>query len=208
MTHSLHRTGSSQSLANDFVLLITPALGINQKGAAAKMQQALDVILAAGPVNIGFYGMGSISSGLDPKRVREHLTDTSRLRCCFDDMERLRSALIDLQQLDLGLSVTVSGDIASILETAEEIGLTPHTANLSLGVFGRTERLPEQEILDASTMCGHGMISFALIRERVDALRSKSIDLEEAVHDLSRPCSCGIVNLTRIRAILLEMIQD
>lgn len=202
MTHTLHRTGSRESLQHDFVLLITPAIGRNENDAAERLRLALDVLVEAGPANLGFYAKGNLRSGIDLQQIRQELTDTSRLRCCFDDKSRLQQALKELKRLDLGLSVTVSGLIDEVLKVAGELELSPHTANLSLGVFGRVDRLPDGPVLDISTMCGHGMVGFDHVLHTAELLRSGSIDQEQAVDRLLRPCTCGIMNPGRTRSTL------
>ena len=41
MTHSLHRRGAPETLENDYVLLVTPAVGINHVGSKEKLQKIL-----------------------------------------------------------------------------------------------------------------------------------------------------------------------
>ena len=42
------------------------------------------------------------------------------------------------------------------------------------GLFGARERLPERETLEISTLCGHGMISFHLIRKIVEYVKREN----------------------------------
>lgn len=77
----------------------------------------------------------------------------------YDSEEKVKKVLKELKEVDLGLSVVVSGFYEEIFKLLSEVGLSPHTVNLSLGVWGRTERLPPQEVLEITTMCCHGMIS-------------------------------------------------
>ena len=48
---------------------------------------------------------------------------------------------------------------------AAEVGLNPHTINLSLGIHGGTEALPPAEIRQFTTMCGHAMIAPHLVED-------------------------------------------
>ena len=81
-----------------------------------------------------------------------------------------------------------------------------HTAQCSLGVWGKVERLPQAEILDISTMCGHGMISFNLVRRMATDVRNHSISLEEAAGIMAKPCVCGIFNPKRAEDLLMTYI--
>ena len=53
MTHSLHRMGSEESLTNDYVILITPAIRINDKGSGVKLKRSLRILREEGVTNIG-----------------------------------------------------------------------------------------------------------------------------------------------------------
>ncbi|MGI6605388.1 MAG: hypothetical protein ACOX2S_10285 [bacterium] len=64
-----------------------------------------------------------------------------------------------LKKKDLGFSVVISGCWEEVLPACQDAGVTPHTINYSLGVWGRKDRLPNDDILAVTTMCGHHMIS-------------------------------------------------
>ena len=51
MTHTLHRSGTVESLKNDYVILVMPAQGFNNEGAAPKMRGVLEIILNHNPVS-------------------------------------------------------------------------------------------------------------------------------------------------------------
>jgi hypothetical protein len=206
MTHSLHRQGDGNSLHNDYVLLCTPANGINSDGAAEKLRRALDILLEIGPANIGFYGHGSLMNDISLEEARRSLHDTSRLRCCFDSKEKLKSALQRIKAEDFGLSITISGLVSEVQDLCEELSLKPHTINIPCGIWGKTDRLPQPEVLELSTMCGHGMIGHNLVKQTIDDLRDGTVSVREAVRRLGEPCSCGIFNPTRAREILKKYI--
>ena len=205
MTHTLHRIESRTIPGTDYIFLCTPAKGINTEGAAPKLRRILKIIYDAGPANIGFYGCdGDRPSYEDAKR---QINNYSRLRCLFDDRRKVVDVLRRLKAEEAGLSIAVSGSLPQVVLAAREAGLTPHTVNLSLGVFGRTEWLPPDEILETSTMCGHGMISFRLVEETFKNVRRDKLTVEEAVRKLDRPCTCGLVSPARTRAILEREIR-
>jgi hypothetical protein len=208
MTHSLHRRGSVESLRGDYVFLCTPATGINDKDSARKLVRILDILMEVGPANIGFYGHGSLINGINIEEVKKTLHDNSRLRCCFDDKEKLKEALRRIKAEDLGLSITISGLISELEGISRELSLKPHTINISCGCFGRVERLPHARMLEISTMCGHGMISFQLVENILTRLRHGAIGFDVAVRELGGPCTCGIFNPSRANDILHDIVQN
>lgn len=207
MTHTLHRRGDRESLENDYVFLCTPAKGVNTEGAAEKLVRILDIVMEVGPTNIGFYGHGSMLSDVSVDEAKKAFHDTSRIRCCFDDKEKLKEVLKRVKQEDLGLSITVSGLIDEIEEISKELELKPHTINISCGVFGKVDRLPEKEVMEIATMCGHGLVSAALAKEVMDRLREGEIDFGEAIRRLGGPCTCGIFNPSRAHDILTAVVD-
>ncbi len=207
MTHSLHRLGGEQSLKRDYVLLCTPAAGIRTKGAREKLQRILDLVMEVGPANIGFYGFGNMLTGLRMEEVRESLKDHSRLRCCLDDRDKVKEVLRRLVSEDLGISVTVSGPVSELERIGRELGLTPHTIHMSCGTFGKADLLPDREILEISTLCGHGMIAHGLVADVIEKLRDGGMKMQEAVRTLGGPCTCGIFNPSRAQEILQRIVE-
>jgi hypothetical protein len=207
MTHSLHRCGNENSLRRDYVLLCTPAKGVNHQGAAEKLIRILDMIMEVGPSNIGFYGHGSLLSNISIDKVKSTFHDNSRVRCCFDDKEKLKEVLKRIKNADLGLSITVSGLMTQIKEISNELELKPHTVNISCGVFGRVDQLPSKEVMEISTLCGHGMISFGLVKRVMKRLLEGKLSLNQAIQELGEPCTCGIFNPTRAQEILIDAVQ-
>jgi hypothetical protein len=208
MTHSLHRRGSAESLLGDYVILCTPSKGVNNTDSAQKLIRILDILMEVGPANIGFYGHGSLINGIDIEEVKKKFHNNSRVRCCFDDKEKLKEALRRIKKEDLGLSITVSGLISEIKDISEELSIKPHTINISCGCFGKVDRLPSSKILEITTMCGHGMVSFSLAESVFERLREGKIGFDEAVRTLCEPCTCGIINPSRANKILHDVIPD
>ncbi len=204
MTHSLHRRGHPENLKGDFVFLCTPAKGVNTSGAGKKLKNILRILMESDVANIGFYGIGSLADEWDEEVIAASIDEYSRLRCCFDRKEALRTVLQEIKAGDFGLSVVVSGLIPEVLDMARELGLVPHTINLSCGVFGNTSLLPGQPVLELTTMCGHGLISHRLAAAVIRKIRAGSLDVGAGVEILRKPCTCGIFNPTRAGAILSE----
>jgi hypothetical protein len=208
MTHSLHRRGSSDSLKNDYVFLSTPAIGFNEAGAAPRFERILEVVYEAEPTNIGSYDTGTVLAGATYEDIREELKDTARIRCVFSDLESVRTVLKKLKEEELGISIVISGLIEELLKVAREVGLCPHTANLSLGIHGRTDRLPSETALQFMTMCGHGMVSAELVEELIEDVKTGRYSPQQAAERMGRPCVCGIFNQHRAEQLLTELAND
>ena len=88
MTHSLHRRGTRESLANDFVVLGCPATGVNKKGSAPKTQKFLSICYKHGPINLGDMKTGNIyNTTMDD--ILSRVTDGTIVECTFDNREKI-----------------------------------------------------------------------------------------------------------------------
>jgi DNA polymerase elongation subunit (family B) len=207
MTHSLHRTGTPESLREDYVVLVTPAVGINNQGSQDKLREILDFIFELGPTNIGSYETGTIFSGATIEEIKAKLSETPRVRVCFSSKEKVKRLIQFIKERDYGLSVTVSGLIDEIQDMANELGIKPHSVNLSLGVHGKVEDLPSPEVLEFVTMCGHGMISASLVEKLIEGVKEGRYTPEKAAEEMARPCVCGIFNTERAAKLLAKYVQ-
>lgn len=197
MTHTLHRTGTAESLKGDYVVLAMSSRGLNEKGAATKLAEVLRILSKFDPINMGDMRTASIFNK-ERKSLVEGVTDTSIVHAVFGDISTVENALKALKEANLGMSVVVSGLFDEIASVCRKIGLKPHTVNISLGIWGRTDLLPkESEIMDIVTMCGHAMISRGLVRKLAKDVKSQKITAEEAAKTLARACTCGIFNWKR-----------
>lgn len=209
MSHSLHRRGTPESLSKDYILLVTAAKGYNTEGAKEKMRQVLDLMWEIGPINTGSNETGTILSGVSIEEIKAGFTKVPRVRCCFDSREKIRETIRRLIEMDLGLSVTVSGPRESIEEICAEFGIKPHSVNFSLDIWGKKEDLPEEEILEFITMCGHGMISRGLVIDTIEKVKKGRLTPEQAAVRIGSPCVCGFFNPTRaIEALKKYVPQD
>jgi len=204
MTHSLHRLGSVEELRNDYVLLVTPAIGFNHEGKKAALQKVVDIVFDVGPNNIAsIEATGTIFTGTTKDDIKNNIHDKGRVRCCFDSGEKMEQVLRRLAEADLGLSITVSGLIDEVLPMARRAGFEPHTINLSLGVHGNTGCLPGDRVREITTMCGHGLVATKLAEAMIKEVKAGRKSLEEAAVKLAQPCFCGIFNVERAKQILL-----
>ncbi len=87
------------------------------------------------------------------------------------------------------------------------MGLSPHTVQYSLGTFGRTDRLPPEDTLEVTTMCGHHLVSPNLVKKMLLDLSRNRISLEEAAQTLAKQCQCGVFNPTKAMRLLEEMLE-
>jgi len=137
MTHSLHRRGSEDTFQDDYVFISRPAMGINHVGCKSRVQRTLQIIFEEGPTNLGsLTTQENMTMGLDPQKLIDGIEDNSPVMCCFHEREKVVNVLKRVKEEELGLSVVVTGLIDNIQEICEEVGLKPHSANISLGIHG------------------------------------------------------------------------
>jgi len=230
MTNTLHRQGSDASLLGDYVIFPTTARGINHVGSGPKKKQFALICLAHGPVNFGIHdyvpGTASIveqflrnrkepeyydADGHPTDRLVkrwyaevEAITDGSGPNAVFDSLERLSAVVADLKEVDLGMSINISGLHAEVDAALRAAGIVRHTIEHSLGFHGRTERLPAPEILELSSMCGHGMVSFNLVKRMIDLVKKGRLTPMRAAEYLAKPCTCDVFNPVRAAKLLEE----
>ena len=197
MSHSLHRRGSMESLRHDYLLLVTAASGINSANSKEKLRRVLDLVWEIGPINTGSNEVGTILSGVSVEEIKAGFTEVPRVRCVFDSEEKMREIIGRLIEMDLGISVTVSGPRAEVEKMCRDFVIKPHSANFSLDIWGRREKLPPEEILEFITMCGHGMISKALVVDTIERVKAGKMTPEEGAVRMGSPCVCGFFNPTR-----------
>ncbi len=207
MTHSLHRRGTYEELKDEYLLLVTIANGVNNSpDAKDKLRRVLDEMWDVGPVNTGSNETGTILSGVSIDEIKQGFTKVPRIRCCFDSKEKIREMLRRLIDMDLGVSVTISGSRKDVEELCQEFGIKPHSVNLSLQVWGRTEKLPEEDVLKFITMCGHGLISRTLVEDTINRVKAGKMTPEQGAVRIGTPCVCGFFNPTRAIALLQKYV--
>ena len=206
MTHTLHRLGSVADLHEDCVLLIFTARGFNREGSEEKMRQIWDVI--------SHYQNDLCNFGNhNPDRNADRLYDMEKLKksnsriahAVFKDRDRLKACLQEIKDRDFGISVVVSGLYDETRIICDEVGLSPHTVNQSLGIHGKAGRLPEETVLEIHTMCGHAMVSAHLIDHMIMEIREGATTCEKAAGELSRMCDCGVFNTYRAEKLLRKL---
>ena len=209
MSHSLHRYGTEENLKNDYTFYARTSRWVNREGCGPKLRRILEIILSEKPVNFGSSHAGkSYIGGLDPEAYAATLDKAYGVACCFSNKEAIRNILIKLKEADTGISIVTGGLIDDIVEIAKEIGLKPHTAFLSLGIHGEKALLPEEEVLEITTMCGHGLVSSLLTKAVMKKVKSGEMTPDKGATLLAKQCPCGIFNTDRSEALLKKCKAD
>lgn len=205
MTHSLHRQGTPDNLKNDFVVFAIAAQGYNAEGAEPKFRRFAEIVLRHNPVSFGDMRTGNFFS-TPLEKILSSLRGNSIVHAVFNDEETVTAVLKELREADLGISVVVSGLFGPVHEACRRVGLEIHTIEHSLGVWGKTEKLPDPAILQLTTMCGHGMIAFSLVEHLLAEIEAGRRSVEEAARELAAQCQCGIFNPVRAKGILQQLL--
>ncbi len=205
MTHTNHRQGTLESLSKDYVVFMYAAKGINAKGSGPKLQELLKFEIQHHKANIGKQRLDHMYT-LSSDKILEGLTGETKVYAVFDNKENAAALVKKAKQADLGISVIVSGLFDEVEKMCQVAGIRRHTAQCSLGVWGRVEKLPEPGILDITTMCGHAMVSFNLVQRMASEVKKDKISLGEAAVTLAKPCVCGVFNPKRAEELLKQYI--
>jgi hypothetical protein len=221
MTHTLHRFGRGDDFDDDYIVTAMPARGFNDRDCVPKQKAFLRAALKHGPVNIGNSIKGAAHRAAknvhptvhwrrddapDPEAVIAEVDRPATVSAVFDNFGATRAFLQELKEMDLGLSVNVSGDFRRAAACARECGLTRHSVEYSLGFQGATDRLADDRTLRLAAMCGHGMVSATFAKQMLDWVRGGRRTPERACAHMARLCACGSFNPSRAERILREVL--
>jgi hypothetical protein len=217
MTNTLHRFGSADSFKDDFIVFASPANGKNEIGSIPKLKRFLEMALPYKPVNMGDPVHGGAlrpEKGLhtsanwkrdktpDFRAVIDGIDEPASVVAIFDNIKAAEEFLAEVVEADMGLSVNISASIEGAEACCKFAGIPRHSVGYSLGFEGKTEKLPNTQMLTLTTMCGHGMISASLAKKMIDWVKEGRRTPEEAVTYMARFCSCGVFNPLRAKHIL------
>lgn len=212
MTHTLHRRG--EDIEGDYVVLVMTERGMNTEGAKEKLQSICDILAEEDPVNMGNMvdsGGGCFARGCSVDELRSGLEDFAILHGVYTDKKPVERIIDKLEEEDFGISVVISGlfeEVFSLLNSSEsEDPPFPHTINVSLGEHGDLSRLPKEEVLEISIMCGHGLVSHELVNDKVKKINEGKITSDKAAADLAEHCVCGVFNEERAKKLLEKMTE-
>lgn len=207
MTNTLHRQGKAENLKKDYVVFMTTAAGINREGSASAIQEFMRICQKYNPINMGNVKLGNIYQ--DDVEVQEFIANLGNgagSTAVFTDLDTVQRVVEELIQADLGISINISGLLDEVQDCCRKAGITRHSAEHSLGFWGARERLPERETLEINTLCGHGMVSFNLIRKMIEYVKLRRLTPQKAARIMAKCCECGAFNPARAEK-LLEKIK-
>jgi hypothetical protein len=217
MTNTLHRSGDAESFHDDFVVFAIASKGENDQDALPKLRRFLEIAVEYHPVNLGdarhggaFRPSGSLNPMAHWKRdirpdfeaVIRGLDTVTTCAAVFDNRVAAEDFLKRIREEDLGLSVNISTSIDGAEQCCHHAGLPRHSVGYSLGFEGKTEKLPDSQVLSLATMCGHGMVGHSLAKKMIDFVKEDRRTPDEAAACMARFCSCGVFNPSRARRIL------
>jgi hypothetical protein len=219
MTNTLHRYGNAESFYDDYVVFAIPSRGKNDQGSIPKLKQFLEMALPFKPVNMG----DAIHGGAlrpcrdmqptshwkrdmtpDFRAVIDGVDAPTTVAAVFDNRPAAEDFVKQVKEAELGLCVNISTSIEGAEQCCHMADQPRHSVGYSLGFQGKTEKLPNSQVLMLTTMCGHGMIGTNLAHKMVDWLKEGRRTPEQAVTYLARFCSCGVYNPSRAKRILEE----
>jgi hypothetical protein len=208
MTNTLHRQGALESLRRDYIIFVHTAKGINREGSAPKIREFMRICLKYHPVNMGDVKQGSMhQDDITMERIIADLEEGTVAAAVFTDLDTLEKVIRELIQADLGICINITGLLDEVKECCRKTGITRHSAEHSLGVWGAKDRLPEREVLEFNTMCGHGMVSFSLVRKMIEQVRMRRLTPKRAALMMAKCCECGAFNPARAE-VLLERMRE
>ena len=217
MTNTLHRFGDAESFKDDYVIFAICSRGRNDQDAVPKLRRFLEIALKFKPVNLGDSRHGGAlrpSKSMHPtshwnrdatpdfQAVIDGLDTPTTAAAVFNDKIAAQDFMKAVKEADLGLSINISTSIDGADECCHAAGIPRHSVGYSLGFEGKTEKLPNTQVLSLSTMCGHGMVSHSLAKKMIDWVKEGRRTPEEASTYLTRFCSCGVYNPARAIRIL------
>ncbi|MBT3285562.1 hypothetical protein HN807_01515 [Candidatus Bathyarchaeota archaeon] len=208
MTNTLHRKGSVEELKGDYVIFTSIAKDY-KPGSAPKIHEFLRICNKYGPVNIGSSKLGSVlQDDVDFNDLVIKLKDGSTSAAVFTDVDTLQKVVSDLVEADLGISINISGLLEGAHECCGKSGIQRHSLEQSLGFWGAKDRLPEREVIEITTLCGHGMVSFNLIRKMMEYVRMRRLTPKKAATIMGKCCECAVFNTDRAERILEKVLEQ
>jgi hypothetical protein len=217
MTNTLHRFGDAASFYDDYIVFAIPSRGNNDQDSIPRLKRFLEMALLFKPVNLGDASHGGAlrpcrhlnpmahwkrNTTLDFRSVIDGVDTPTTMAAVFDNRVAAEDFFKAVKEADLGLSVNISTSIDGADQCCHAAGVPRHSVGYSLGFEGKTEHLPDSQVLMLTTMCGHGMVSASLAKKMIDWVKEGRRTPEQAVTYLTRFCSCGVYNPARAKRIL------
>jgi hypothetical protein len=217
MTNTLHRWSEHYAaerrpdvppVADDYIVFAMASRKLNDDDLVEKYRTFARLAFRHNPVNVGDATKGGIYRPQphltplahwhrDPDRVINDVQGPTTMAAVFSTFEEMEAFVQELRDADLGVSINISAPMQAARRCCQEVGITPHSVEYSLGFQGRVERLPDRVVLEIGTMCGHGMISHNLVRKLLDWIKEGRRTPQQATKYLARFCICGVFNTAR-----------
>ena len=214
MTTVLHRSSDEKHLHHDYTVKNKAMKGRDDKTpetkarALATSRKIATILHDHHPVNMGQGRAGSLAQHRTFEQLLEGMKNLGGLSACvFDNQQNFRDAIREIRDANLGQSVTVGGDVEQIFALCNELGLVPHTAIVSLGIWGKTALLPRPGVKELTMMCGHGLLGANRCEALIRAIKAGRMTPAEAAASLATGCSCGAVNPSLAETIFSELSQ-
>jgi hypothetical protein len=201
MTHTLNRRGLSEAKPGEEIVVLCMVTRSEKATKAESMGKLAATVLKYKPEN--YIGK---PYGMDPETVEAMAPVTGVVTAVFNNKEDVRKLVEEIKSEKLGISVVLSALFNDVRDICSCAHLKEHTYHISLGIFGKTERLPDEKTMEIITQCGHSLISPHLVTDILKKIRKGKMTPEEGAHLLIKPCVCGIGNPQRIEKILREMV--
>jgi len=203
MTHTLNRTGLTEERSGEEIVFLAMVQAKKKEEKAGEMKELASLVMKYNPSN--FIGA---PTGFTPETLIKVAGRMSIITAVFHDLETVVKLVQEIKSKKLGISVVLSGLFSDVDQVCQKTGLKEHTHNMSLGVFGKTEQLPEKDVMEITTQCGHALISPHYVNHLLKKVRKGRMSSEEAAKSLIKPCVCGIGNTARIIKILDRMAAE
>jgi hypothetical protein len=173
----------------------------NEKGSGEKMKKTLEIARKHNPVNLGDMKTGTILE-MSIDEIMKNIADTSIVHAVFANIEDAAAFAKEVKETELGISLVISGPFDRTWEVADKSGNIGHTIEYSGGIWGKIEKLPAPEVLEFTTMCGHGMISRYLVEDIIKRVKAGAMSAREGSLEIGKQCCCGIYNPDRGEKLL------
>lgn len=192
-------------MSQDYVMLGMCATGITHEGSAEVKKKLYEILIKYPHCNSGEVKTGSeYNAAMDD--ILAGFEDTSVVHCVFTDKAVVIKVLEEIKAAELGVSVVLTGLFEETHDCCSKAGISPHTVEHAAGVMGRTDKLPNEEVLGITTMCGHSLVAAGLVLAMVKKIRRNKLSLEQAAEKLAEPCICGVFNPKRAERLLAALV--
>ena len=222
MTNTLHRYGTSDSFHDDYVVFAIASRGKNDQEALPKLKKFLAMAIPFGPVNLGDARNGGAlrpCKEMNPtshwdrdmkpdfQAVVDGMTHITTAAAVFDSRTKAEDFVKKVTEANLGLSVNISTSVDGADQCCHAAGIARHSVGYSLGFEGKTEKLPNEQVLTVMTMCGHGMVAQSLAKKMIEWVKEGRRTPEQAATYMQRFCSCGVFNPVRAARVIQEAAE-